>query len=161
MWWELIGLAIAGLILLSAAFWGLLFAAIPLIVLFALGVAAVAVVGALLGVALGLLGALGGLVWAVITAGGPLLLIAGLGFLLWTATGRRRLARVRVRAIERKPRCQECRREVPKDAAVCPHCTADLWANCPECGRIYRVGVRFCPDCGRSLRLKPSVSSRA
>jgi len=155
MWiWELLGLAIAGLIVLSAVFWGLFFAAIPLIVVFALVAAAVAVVSALIGVALGLLGALGGLVVALIAAGGPLLVVLGLGFLLWTATGRRRLAHVRARSLERKPHCPKCRREVPKEASVCPRCLTELWANCPECGRIHRIGLRFCPDCGRSLRLR-------
>lgn len=155
--WELLGLILLGLMIMSGLFWVLLFAAIPIIVLFALGVAAVAVVGSLLGVVLGLLGALGTVVLVVL--GSPLLLALGVGFLLWTALGRKGLARVRLKASERRPRCPECWKAVPKDASICPHCLADLWANCPECGGIHRVGALFCPDCGKSLRLKPKASA--
>jgi len=156
MMWELLGLIILGLLVLSGLFWVLLFAAIPLIVIFAVGVAAIAVVGSLVGVVFGLLGTLGGLFVGVL--GSPLLLALGVGFLFWTALGRKGLARVRLRATKRRPRCPECWKVVPKDASVCPQCFADLWANCPQCGRIHRVGALFCPDCGRSLRLKSKAS---
>lgn len=156
MIWELLGLVLLGLLVLSGLFWVLLFAAIPIIVIFALGVAALAVVGSLVGVAFGLLEALGGVF--VVVLGSPLLLALGVGFLLWTALGRKGLARARLRASGRRPRCPECWEVVPKDASVCPQCFADLWANCPQCGHIHRVGALFCPDCGRSLRLKPKAS---
>jgi len=156
MIWELLGLVLLGLLILSGLFWVLLFAAIPLIVVFAIGAAAMAVVASLVGVVFGLVGALGGLF--VVVLGSPLLLALGLGFLLWTALGRKGLARVRLRASGRRPRCPECWKAVPKEASICPHCFADLWANCPGCGRIHRVGALFCPDCGRSLRLKSKAS---
>lgn len=150
--WEVLGLAILAMLVLSGVFWVILAVAIPVLVVFALGVAALAVVGALVVVVLSLAGALGGLVGLLLTAGGPLLLALGLGFLLWTATGRKRFARVKKRTLERRPRCPKCFRTVPKDASVCPHCLADLWGNCPACGRIHRLGVLFCPECGTSLR---------
>ncbi len=156
---EVLGFVILALLVLSGAFWVILAVAIPVLVVVALGVAAVAVIGSLLWAAFQIAGLVLGATVLAVVVGVPLLLVGGLGYLLWTAAGRRRFARVKRRALERRPRCPKCFRTVPKDASVCPHCYADLWGNCPECGRIHRLGVLFCPECGTSLRRKSKASA--
>jgi len=156
---EALGLAVLALLVLSGVLWAILAVAIPVLVVFLLGAVAILILMAALWGLLELAGLLVGVATTALVFGGPLLLLVGLGYLLWTTAGRRRFARVKRRALERRPRCPKCFRTVPKDASVCPHCYTDLWSNCPECGRIHRLGVLFCPECGASLRLKSKASA--
>ncbi len=57
-----------------------------------------------------------------------------------------------LRATHAPTKCAHCGKEVPADAAFCPHCGQRLKAvPCPKCGQDVPPGANFCPHCGQKL----------
>ena len=47
--------------------------------------------------------------------------------------------------------CQNCKREISKDAMFCPYCGTPKQRKCGNCGRDIENGISFCPYCGTKL----------
>jgi membrane protease subunit (stomatin/prohibitin family) len=53
------------------------------------------------------------------------------------------------------PKCPKCGKEAGM-SFYCVNCGTLIREECPSCGELVNVSMKFCPKCGKRNRLYPS-----
>ena len=48
-------------------------------------------------------------------------------------------------------KCPACKKEIPDNSLICPHCKSKTGLICSDCGKVNPINVLKCEYCGHEL----------
>jgi len=109
------------------------------------GLAAAALAGGVIGLALGAVEYFGEVSTLTVRSGIR-------SFEMWVTEPNAWAGEIQSRMPSIKPLCPSCGKETASEFSMCPYCGYRLRPNCPSCGREVKTDFMLCPFCGTKLK---------